>query len=83
MVVGASWWSGLLLGLGLGLALPFFDFKGVLSVTGRADGGIVGAQASGGARALRHFVSFTARKRSVTLANGFSGRGIAAVCAAR
>lgn len=42
-----------------------FDLSGFQDVARRADGFIVGAQASGDAHALRHFVGFSALKRSV------------------
>jgi hypothetical protein len=53
MVVGASRWPGLL----LGLVFKVLEYR-FTKLTGRTDGGIVGAQASGDARALRRPVGF-------------------------
>src|SRR5471032_2409172 len=53
MVVRAGRWLGLPLGLVFRLLI-----HRVTRLTGRADGGIVGAQASGDARALRFPVGF-------------------------
>jgi len=61
---------GLATEVAVGVGFTVFDFKGVSSVTGRADGGIVGAQASGDARALRRLVDFSAWQRWRTVLAG-------------